>query len=79
MTPQLRPRGVKLQFPLWRTFAEYEPSIIRSRQEGSALARQRGVYKSRKPSFSPAGGRLHMPRPASGASWLVELRTRRSA
>lgn len=36
-------------------FAEFERALIKERQrEGIALAKQRGIYKGRKPSLSPA-------------------------
>ncbi len=42
----------KLQLHLMGAFAEFERSIIRKRQaEGIAKAKERGVYKGRKPSI----------------------------
>ena len=44
----------KLQLSMLASFAEFERSIARSRQEeGIALARQRGAYTGRKPALSP--------------------------
>lgn len=45
----------KLQLSMLSSFAEFERSIARSRQEeGIALAKQRGAYAGRKPALSPA-------------------------
>jgi DNA invertase Pin-like site-specific DNA recombinase len=44
----------KLQLQLWGAFAEYERSIIRSRQaEGIELAKGKGTYTGRQPALSP--------------------------
>ena len=43
----------KLLLSVMGAFAEFERALIKERQrEGIALARQRGVYKGRKPSLS---------------------------
>lgn len=58
-----------LQLQLWGAFAEYERSIIRSRQEeGIALARQRGVYKGRQPALSPDEVKRARERRADGVA-----------
>lgn len=52
---------------LWGAFAQYERSIIRSRQEeGIALAKERGVYKGRKPALTPQEVRTARERKALG-------------
>jgi DNA invertase Pin-like site-specific DNA recombinase len=44
----------RFMLSLMGAFAEFEWSLIRERQrEGIALAKQRGVYKGRKPSLGP--------------------------
>jgi DNA invertase Pin-like site-specific DNA recombinase len=44
-----------LMLSVMGAFAEFERSLIRERQrEGIALARQRGAYRGRKKSLSPA-------------------------
>jgi len=43
-----------LMLSMMGAFAEFERALIRERQrEGIALAKERGVYKGRKPSLSP--------------------------
>lgn len=45
----------KLLLSMMGAFAEFERSLILERQrEGIALAKQRGAYKGRKPSLTPA-------------------------
>ena len=44
----------KLLLSVMGAFAEFERSLIKERQrEGIALAKQKGVYKGRKPSLTP--------------------------
>ena len=44
-----------LMLSVMGAFAEFERALIRERQrEGIALAKQRGVYRGRKPSLSSA-------------------------
>ena len=44
----------KLMLSMLGAFAEFERSLIRERQrEGIALAKDRGVYKGRKPALNP--------------------------
>src|SRR4051794_31008045 len=44
----------KLLLSVMGAFAEFERALIKERQrEGIALAKQRGVYKGRKPSLTP--------------------------
>jgi DNA invertase Pin-like site-specific DNA recombinase len=44
----------RMQLQLLATFAEFERSIIAARRdEGIALAKERGVYKGRRPALSP--------------------------
>ena len=44
-----------LMLSVMGAFAQFERSLIRERQrEGIALAKQRGVYKGRKKSLTPA-------------------------
>jgi DNA invertase Pin-like site-specific DNA recombinase len=48
-------------------FAEFERELIRERQrEGVHLAKQRGVYKGRKPSLTPAKAAELRERVAAG-------------
>lgn len=59
----------RMQLQLLATFAEFERSIIRSRQaEGIALAKQRGIYdgKGRPPKLSPQEVRTVRERRALG-------------
>ena len=43
----------KLMLSVMGAFAEFERALLKERQrEGIALAKQRGVYKGRKPSLS---------------------------
>ena len=50
-------------------FAEFERKLIKERQmEGIALAKQRGVYKGRKPSLSPPQAQDVKARAARGES-----------
>jgi DNA invertase Pin-like site-specific DNA recombinase len=45
----------KLLLSVMGAFAEFERALIKERQrEGIALAKQKGVYKGRKPSLTPA-------------------------
>lgn len=57
----------KLQLSMLASFAEFERSIARSRQEeGIALAKRRGVYTGRKPALSPTEVRTARERRALG-------------
>lgn len=52
--PQSSDPFQKLQLQILGSVAEFERSMIRERQrEGIAIAKQKGIYKGRKPSLSP--------------------------
>lgn len=57
----------KLLLSVMGAFAEFERALIKERQrEGIALAKQKGVYKGRKPSLSPEQVRLLKTRVKAG-------------
>lgn len=57
----------KMQLGLLGTIAEFERDIIRARQEeGIALAKERGIYKGRKPKLTPDELRTARERRALG-------------
>lgn len=56
-----------LMLSVMGAFAEFERSLIRERQrEGIALAKQRGAYKGRKKTLTPARAAELVQRAASG-------------
>lgn len=57
----------KLLLSVMGAFAEFERSLIKERQrEGIALAKQKGVYKGRKPSLTPEQVRVLKTRVTAG-------------
>jgi DNA invertase Pin-like site-specific DNA recombinase len=59
----------KLQLSMLSSFAEFERSIARSRQEeGIVLAKERGAYKGRQPALSPEDVRVARQRRTDGVS-----------
>jgi DNA invertase Pin-like site-specific DNA recombinase len=57
----------KLLLSVMGAFAEFERALIRERQrEGIALAKQKGVYKGRKPSLTPEQARMLKTRAKAG-------------
>src|SRR5207248_6704523 len=57
----------KLLLSMMGAFAEFERALIKERQrEGIALAKQKGVYKGRKPSLTPEQVRMLKARVKSG-------------
>jgi len=62
-----------LMLSVMGAFAEFERALIRERQrEGIALAKQRGVYRGRKPALSPAD-RVELRRRVEGGQKKAQV------
>ncbi|WP_104174851.1 recombinase family protein [Arthrobacter sp. Y81] len=63
-----------LMLSVMGAFAEFERSLIRERQEGIALAKQRGAYKGRKKTLTPDRAAELISRAGSGVPKSVLAR-----